>query len=65
MFNGECKKLASFYSLVHDDTNGVVEKTLAKNNRIEFWVDLVLLKDGQDSDRIRSREGRAEYQALQ
>ena len=42
------------YSLVHNDTNGVIQQTLPKNNIIQLRINFVLLKDRQNSDRIRS-----------
>lgn len=53
------------YALVHDDTDCVIEKTLAENDRIELGVDLVLLKDGKNGHRIGSRQRRTEYQTFQ
>ena len=41
------------YALIHHDTDGVIKKTLAEDDRIEFWVDFVLLENGKDGDRIR------------
>lgn len=51
--------------LIHDNTDGVVEKTFAEDDRVEFGVDLVLLKNGKDGHRVRSRQSRTEYQAFQ
>lgn len=53
------------YSLVHDDTNGVIEKALAENDRIKLRVNFVLLEDGEDGHRICGRQRRAEYKAFQ
>lgn len=43
------------YPLVHDNTDSVIKETFAENDRIKFWVHFVLLKDGKDGHRIRSR----------
>ena len=53
------------YSLVHDDTDGVIEKTLSENDRVQFRIDFVLLKDGKDGYRIGSRQRRTKYQTFQ
>lgn len=53
------------YALVHDDTDGVIKKTLAENDRIEFWVDFVLLKNSKDGHRVCSRQRRTEYETFQ
>lgn len=49
------------YSLIHDDTDGVIEKAFAENDGIKLRVDFVLLKNGKDSHRICSGQRRAEY----
>ena len=53
---GEC--------LVQDDTDCVIEDTLAENDRVEMRVDLVLVKDGKNSDRVGSGECGAEDKAF-
>lgn len=57
-------KAAIEYVLIHDDTNSVIDQTFAKDDSIELWVDLVLLKDGQNCYRIRCRECGTESQAF-
>jgi hypothetical protein len=52
------------YSLVHDDTNGIVEQTLAKDNGVQFGIDLVLIEDGEDGDGICGGQGGAEDETL-
>src|SRR5258708_385512 len=58
------QKAAIEYVLIHDDTNSVIDQTFAKDDRIELWVDLVLLKDGQNCYRICCRECGTESQAF-
>ena len=41
------------YSLVHNDTNGIIEQALSKDNGVKLWVDFVLVEDGEDRDRVR------------
>lgn len=47
------RKWESYYSLVHDDRHGVVEDRLAKDDRVQLWVDLVRVEDGENGHRIR------------
>lgn len=42
------------YSLVHDDTNGIVQQTFTEDDGIQFWVDLVLVEYRKDGHRVRS-----------
>lgn len=44
------------YVLIHNDANSIVEQAFAKDDRIQLRVDFVLLKDGQNRDRIRRRK---------
>ena len=52
------------YSLVHDDTDSVVQQTLSKDDGVQLRVDLVLVKDGEDGHRVGGRQRRPERQAL-
>lgn len=38
--------------LVHDDTDSIIEQTLSKNDCVQLGVDLVLIEDGKDSNRV-------------
>lgn len=51
--------------LVHDDADCVVEDTLPKDDRVQFWVDLVGIEDGEDSDRVGGRQGGTEDEAFE
>lgn len=42
------------YLLVHDNTDSIVKQALTKYNGIELGVDLVLVEDRQNGDRIGS-----------
>lgn len=50
--------------LVHDDTDRIVQQTLTKDDSIKFRVNLVLIKDGQDGDRVSCGERGTKYQAF-
>lgn len=43
------------YLLVHNDTYGIVQQTLPKDDSVQFRVDLVLIENGKDSDGVRGR----------
>lgn len=47
-------------SLEDDNGDGIIEDGFAKNDRVQFRVDFVGVEDGQDSDRVGSRERRAD-----
>jgi hypothetical protein len=51
------KRLFDFDSLVHNDTHGIVQYTLSKDDAVQFWIDLVLLEDGKDGNWIRGGQG--------
>lgn len=51
-------------ALEHDDGDCVVEDRFAKDDRVQFRVDVELVKDGEDRDRVGGRQGRAEQEAL-
>lgn len=53
------------YALVHDDGDRIIEQTLTENDAVEFWVDLILLEDRKDRNRIRRRECGTEDEAIQ
>lgn len=46
----------SEHSLEHDDSYGIVEDTLAKDNRVELWIDVQGVEDGEDGDGVGSGE---------
>jgi hypothetical protein len=50
----------SEHSLEHDDSDGIVEDTLSKNDRVELWIHVQSIEDSEDGDGIGSRKGRAE-----
>lgn len=50
--------------LKHDDSNGVVQDTLSKDDSVELRIDFVCFEDGQDSNRVCSRKCRAEGKRL-
>ena len=52
------------YSLVHDDTDRVVQQTLAQDNGVQLWVHLVLIENGEDGHWVRGRKRRAKRQTL-
>ena len=43
----------SLYSLVHNNTDSIVQQTLSKYDRVEFGVHFVLVEYGQDRYGIR------------
>lgn len=51
-------------ALEHDDGDCVVEDRFAKDDRVQLGVDVELVKDGEDRDRVGGRQGRAEQEAL-
>lgn len=51
-------------SLKHDDRDGVVQQALAKDDRVQFRVDVKRVKDGEDRDGVGRRQGRTEQEAL-
>ena len=51
-------------ALEHDDGDCVVEDRFAKDDRVQLWVDVELVKDGEDRDGVGRRQGRAEQEAL-
>jgi hypothetical protein len=51
--------------LIHDDTHGIVQKTLAENDGVELWVNLILVENSENGDRISSRKCRSKCQAFQ
>ena len=53
-----------WYSLVHDDTDSVVQQTLSKDDGVQLRIDLILREYAQDSNGVRSAERRAEDQTL-
>ena len=50
--------------LVHDDTDRIVQQAFTKDDVVELWVDLVLVEDSEDRDRIRRGKGGPEYEAF-
>lgn len=60
----QVKEMGQNHSLVHNDTNSIVEQTLAKNDGVEFRVDLVLVEYGQDGDRVRCGQRGSEDEAF-
>lgn len=38
--------------LVQDDTDGVVQQALSEDNTVQVRIDLVLLKDSENGDRV-------------
>lgn len=40
-------------SFVHNDTYGIVQQTLPKDDSVQFRVDLVLIENGKNSDGVR------------
>ena len=59
------KKRRGVDVLVHDDRDCIVQDALAKDDRVELWVDLVLIEYGQDRHGVRGRQGRAENEAFE
>lgn len=55
----------TLYSLVHDDGNGIVQNTLAKDDRVELGVDLGRIEDGEDSHGIRRGQRRSKDETLE
>ena len=51
-------------SLVENYRHCIVKDRLAKDDRVQLWVDLVCVKYGKDSDWISGREGGAKDEAL-
>ena len=58
------KILIFSHLLVHDDADCIVENALTKDDRVEFRVNLVGVKDGENSDRVGGREGGTEDEAF-
>lgn len=44
------------HSLIHDDTDSIVQQTFAKNDGVKLWIDLVLIEDGKDGNRVCGRK---------
>lgn len=53
-----------FYSLVHDDTDGIVQQTFSEDDGVQLRVDLVLIEDSEDCDWVGGGKSGAEDQAL-
>lgn len=51
-------------SLEHDDSDGIVEDALAKDDRVQLRVDVEGVEDGEDGDGVGCGEGGAEEEAL-
>lgn len=50
--------------LVHNDTDSIVEQTLAKDDGVELRINLVLVENGEDGNGIRRRKRRAKGEAF-
>lgn len=55
---------SEWHLLVHDDTDGVVQDALAKDDAVQLRVNLVCVEDGQDRHRVCGRQCRAKNEAL-
>ena len=64
-FNINRKEEKKKHALIHDDAHRVVQQALAKDDRVQLRIDLVLREDAQDRDRVRCGERRAEDEALE
>ena len=51
--------------LVHNNANSIVEKAFTKDDGVEFGVDLILVKYGENGHRVGSWQGGTEDEALQ
>jgi hypothetical protein len=38
--------------LVHDNTNSIIQNTFPKNDRIQLWINLILIENRKDRHRI-------------
>jgi hypothetical protein len=47
------------YLLVHDDTDGIVQQALTKDDAVQLRIDLVLIEDGKNRDWIGGGERRS------
>lgn len=45
------------YSLIHNDTDSIVQQTLTKDDGVQLGIDLVLIEDGQNGNGVRGRQG--------
>lgn len=52
------------HSLVHDDTDGVVQQALSEDDRVQLGVNFVLIEDGEDGDRVGGGQRRTEDEAF-
>lgn len=52
------------YSLVHDNTDCIIQQTLSKYDRVQLRIDLVLVENRKNRHRIRSRQRRSKNEAL-
>lgn len=50
--------------LVQNNTDSIVDEALAEDDRVELWIDLVRVEDGQDRNGVGRRQSRTEDQAL-
>ena len=53
------------HSLIHDDTHSIVQQTLTKDNAVQFWVDLILLKNSQNGNRVSSGQRGSECETFE
>ena len=67
IFAVELRKSSAFsnvslpgHSLIHHDTDGIVEDAFPEYDRVELGIHFVGIEDGKDGDWICSRESRPE-----
>ena len=53
------------YSLIHDNADSIVKQTLAEDDGIQFWINLVLVEDSEDRHGVRRRQCRPESETFQ
>ena len=52
------------HSVVKDNGDSVIEKRLSKDEEVESNIDVDLLEDGKDGNRVHSRDEAGEYEAF-
>ena len=51
-------------SLIHNDTHSIVKQALAKNDGIKLRINLVLVENGQNGNRIGGRQSGTKNQTF-
>ena len=50
------ERMEMVHSLIHNDTHSIVKQALAENDGIKLWINLILVENRQNGDRICGRQ---------